>query len=407
MVKINSAYIESGASLIANDAFTGTLTYERNLPTTNWYLISSPVIGQDIDSLAATEGLATGTANNLGLADYNNTTPGWVYLQDGATGTGVFTSGDARSLKLANAGDISFTGTMPVSNVGISITSDSNAFNLIGNPYPSFLPANNSADGNNTNNDDILSINSSKLTEETIWFWDESTNDYTEVNQASAGKFIAPTQGFFVSANGSETFIFTEAMQSHQGTDTFLKSTNTRTELQLLISDGTSSKDANIFYIEGTSTGFDNGFDSSLFGGVVNDFDVFTEAVANGNGKKLGIQSLPNSDLESMVIPVGIIADANKEVTFSANTSNLPGDLKVFLEDRATNTFTRLDEQNSNYKVTFTEAVNRISRFYLHTNSSALNTKNIALENVSIYTVDKSTLRVVGLLEGKSTIKNI
>ncbi|MGY8911420.1 MAG: T9SS type A sorting domain-containing protein, partial [Flavobacteriales bacterium] len=145
----------------------------------------------------------------------------------------------------------------------------------------------------------------------------------------------------------------------------------------------------------------------SIFGGNFseNKLIVYTHEVTNGNGKKLGIQSLPNSDLETMVIPVGIIAEANKEITFSANVTNLPDGLKVFLEDRNTNTFTRLDELNSKYKVTLTEAANEIGRFYLHTKSSALSTETVALENVSIYNADKSTLRIVGLSQGKSTIK--
>ncbi|MBG7611290.1 hypothetical protein IU405_03420, partial [Polaribacter sp. BAL334] len=37
---VNSVYIESGASLIAQNTFDGAITYERNLLTSNWYLIS-------------------------------------------------------------------------------------------------------------------------------------------------------------------------------------------------------------------------------------------------------------------------------------------------------------------------------------------------------------------------------
>ena len=85
--------------------------------------------------------------------------------------------------------------------------------------------------------------------------------------------------------------------------------------------------------------------------------------------------------------------------------ANLPSGIKVFLEDRTTNTFTRLDELNSTYKVTLNEKTNDIGRFYLHTKSAALSTETVALENVSIYSADQSTLRIVGLSQGKSTIK--
>jgi len=193
-------------------------------------------------------------------------------------------------------------------------------------------------------------------------------------------------------------------MQSHQGTDNFQRTETTRPEINLVMTDGSITRDADIFYIDGTTTGFDNGYDSSIFGGVSHSFAVFTETIANGNGKRLGIQSLPNSDLESMVIPVGVIADA-VEITFSAVALNLPTGIKVFLEDRTTNTFTHLDEANSEYKITLSEALNGIGRFYLHTKASVLALNDVTLENVSIYKTNNSTLRVVGLSQGKTNVK--
>jgi hypothetical protein len=409
-VTINSAYVKSGATLIANSTFAGTITYERNLAVVDqWYMISSPVIGQDIDVFAAAEGLATGTtASNVGLADYNNSTPGWDYYQSGSSGTGNFTSGDGRSIKLAASGDIAFTGTMPVDNfTTLSLTDNSggsgNAFNLMGNPYPSYIASDETA--NATNN--ILAINTTLLTEETIWIWDQSTGDtgsYTQYNNTS-GFHIAPGQAFFVSANGaSSTFAINENMQSHQGTDTFQRTVNTRPEINLMMTDGSSTRGADIFYIDGTTTGFDNGYDSSIFGGVSHSFAVYTEAVANSNGKRLGIQSLPNSDLESMVIPVGVIAAAS-EITFSAAALNLPEGIKVFLEDRATSTFIRLDEANSEYRVTLTEATNGTGRFYLHTSSSSLSIDDtVNIEDISIYK-NATTLKIAGMPQGKANVK--
>ena len=304
---------------------------------------------------------------------------------------------------MATAGDIAFTGTMPDTNASIAINSNTNGFNLIGNPYTSYLALNINASAP----DDLLEQNSSSLTETTAWLFNQATGSYDEVNSASPAFYLAPGQGFFVSSNGNNTFLFGNAQKSHQNVDSFQKTATTRPEINLVVNNGTDTRDTDIFYIDGTTTGFDNGYDSSIFGGNFseNKLTVYTHEVTNGNGKKLGIQSLPNSDLETMVIPVGIIAEANKEITFSANVANLPAGLKVFLEDRNTNTFTRLDELNSKYKVTLTEDANEIGRFYLHTKSSALSTETVALENVSIYNADKSTLRIVGLSQGKSTIK--
>ena len=137
-VTMNSVTMNSGASVIAQSTFSGTIIYNRNIPTTNWYLISSPVVGQDIDMFVATEGLASGTGNNIGLGDYNNTTPEWEYYQNGTSGTGDFISGDGRAVLLTATGNITFTGTLYTSDVDISITdatgSGGNTFNLVGNP---------------------------------------------------------------------------------------------------------------------------------------------------------------------------------------------------------------------------------------------------------------------------------
>ena len=392
--------INSGGSLIVSGTSTGNITYNRTLATENWYLVSSPVVGQDIDAFVTTEVLASGTGSNLGLSDYNNTTPGWTYYQNGASGTGSFTSGDGRSIKLAAAGDVSFTGTINTSDVTVAMTSNSNGFNLVGNPYPSYVAGNENADG--TNN--ILTINSANLTENTLWFWNQSTGSYNQINQASTAFQIAPAQGFFVSATGSVNLSITEAMQSHQGTDSFQRLT-TRPEIELTLSNGTAIRNADIYYIEGTTTGWDNGYDSSIFGGVANEFTIYTHAVANGNGRDLGIQSLPNSDFENMIIPVGINAEAGTSISIDAATNNFPEGINIYLEDKQDNSFTLL-EADSNFSFTPENNLDGIGRFYLHTTSGVLSANDFATNtNISIYTSSNDNLRIAGVQNGTATVR--
>ena len=392
--------INSGGSLIVSGTSTGNITYNRTLATENWYLVSSPVVGQDIDAFVATEGLASGTGSNLGLSDYNNATPGWTYYQNGASGTGSFTSGDGRSIKLAAAGDVSFTGTINTSDVTVAMTSNSNGFNLVGNPYPSYVAGNENADG--TNN--ILTINSANLTENTLWFWNQSTGSYNQINQASTAFQIAPAQGFFVSATGSVNLSITEAMQSHQGTDSFQRLT-TRPEIVLTLSNGTAIRNADIYYIEGTTTGWDNGYDSSIFGGVANEFTIYTHAVANGNGRNLGIQSLPPNNYENMIIPVGINAEAGTAITIDATTNNFPEGINIYLEDKQDNSFTLL-EADSNFSFTPENNLDGIGRFYLHTTSGVLSADDFATNtNISIYTSGNDNLRIAGVQNGTATVR--
>ncbi len=285
-------------------------------------------------------------------------------------------------------------------DVTVAMTSNSNGFNLVGNPYPSYIAGNENADGSNN----ILTINSANLTENTLWFWNQSTGSYNQINQASTAFQIAPAQGFFVSATGSVNLSITEAMQSHQGTDSFQRLT-TRPEIVLTLSNGTAIRNADIYYIEGTTTGWDNGYDSSIFGGVANEFAIYTHAVANGNGRNLGIQSLPPNNYENMIIPVGINAEAGTAITIDATTNNFPEGINIYLEDKQDNSFTLL-EADANFSFTPENNLDGIGRFYLHTTSGVLSADDFATNtNISIYTSSNDNLRIAGVQNGTATVR--
>ena len=402
----SSLTINSGGSLVLSGTSSGNITYNRFLGTTNWYLISSPVVGQDIDAFATAEGLASGTDDNRGFAPYNNADGSWTYYQAGASGTGNLLDAQGYSVKLASSGDIAFTGTMRTSDATVSITDGvGNEFNLAGNPYPSYIAAND--DGTNGLNN-ILTVNDTDndfLAESTLWFWNQGTSSYDQINHASAAFYIAPGQGFFVDANATgapHNLSITEAMQSHQGTDTFLKTENTRPEINITLSNGTDVRDADILYIDGTTTGFDNGYDSSIFGGVSNPFAIYTHAVASGNGRNLGIQSLPDNDFENMIIPLGMNAISGSEIVLNASAVNIPAGINIYLEDKDDNSFTLLDD-SSNFSTTLASDLNGIGRFYIHTAESVLSAEDVILNSVRIFKTDASTLKITGLPQGKTS----
>ena len=115
---------------------------------------------------------------------------------------------------------------------------------------------------------------------------------------------------------------------------------------------------------------------------------------------------LSNSDIESLVIPIGVKAAAGQELTFTAEAMNFPDGIKLFLEDRTNNTITRLDGANSEYKVTLSEALDGTGRFFFHTKSSAvLSTEDANLTNVSIFKTSNENLRIVGLTQRNASLK--
>ncbi|APZ45534.1 hypothetical protein BW723_04155 [Polaribacter reichenbachii] len=401
-----SVTLNSGSSLTAT-SLSGALTYNRSLSTPDltgdsaadnsagWYLVSSPVSGETYDDTWVTNNdIAYGSGDNRGISTYVQADDTWSYMQSG--GGNSFNEGIGYSMKRASTGDVSFTGSFRASNItDIALTIDgSNGYNLVGNPFIAYLSLSDLMTANNSGGNDLL-------TESTIWMWDSANKTY---NATTGSVQIAPGQGFFVEASAAaSTFTVNTSMLSTQTADTFQKTATT--EIQLNITDGDLTRYAKLNYVTGATKEFDNSKDAKLFGGVAQPFAVYTSLLSNNVGKKYQIQSLPNSDFESMIVPVGINAAADKEITFSAAVLNLPSGINVYLEDRQTNTFTRLDEANSTYKVTLTAALNDTGRFYLHTRASVLSTDNLELDTISIYKTNNSTLRITGLTQGKSSLK--
>lgn len=403
------ANLGNPASLIVRGIATGDINYQRELSTNNWYLISPPVIDETIGDFISNQTLDT-SGNNIGLAPYiNNIGDAWSYFQTGQDYSATaMESGKGYSVKPFASGNIGFTGAISTENVMYEISQGTaSGFNLIGNPYASYISVTELLNTNELEDNDFL-------TEATVWLWDQSTDNYEPYNLSKPLE-IAPGQGFFVSANGSHNFQFLESMQSHHSSNTFHRHTDNRPEIRLTINTNDGMvKDTDIYYIEGTIAGFDNGYDSTLFGGVSNSFAVYTHLVSDSEGLDYKIQSLPPEDYESMVIPVGLNAVLGTQLTFNISSANLPSGIHVYLEDRVRNEFVLFNDPTTTYEVTLDTDHQGIGRFYLHTTSSTLDLANpLELsESVSLYTInsDRSTLRLTGLSEGelaKVTIYNI
>jgi len=385
--------INSGGSLIVDGTSTGNITYNVAVADTDWHLISSPVAGQGYnDAWANNNAIANGSGTNRGISTYQNGTPDlatgpWVYMLDGESET--FGSGTGYSLKRTTSGNYAFTGAYPAGTITPTLSTDVNDWNLIGNPYPAYIDI----AAFITENDDYLSDAYSS-----VYVWNVGANSYNALTTGS----IHPGQAFFVNSKVNGTASITEALQSHKTGVTFYK--NAITSISLVLTSDKSTKTTKINYLEGKTAGLDKGFDIGMFNGVASDISVYTHLLENNQGIAFARQALPSKDLELMTIPVGVKAAANKEITFSAEALNIPAGIKVFLEDRVNNTVTRLDEANSNYKVTLTEALNGVGRFYMRTESSALSIDNIALNGVSIFKSNNSTLKIAGLQQGKAAI---
>ena len=107
-VTVNSVTMASGSSLIAAEAFSGNITYTGNLETNNWYLISSPILGETYDNeFVSANGLASSGLNNA-IAKYQTSDDSWNYMQNGESHS--FNPGTGYSVRrTSGSGEISFT----------------------------------------------------------------------------------------------------------------------------------------------------------------------------------------------------------------------------------------------------------------------------------------------------------
>jgi hypothetical protein len=398
-----SLTVNAGGSLIVKGTSTGNVTYNVGVSDTNWHLVSSPVVGETYDNAwVATNSITSGQGNNRAIATYQNgvldtdtdgagadtATGPWLYMQDG--GSGTFMSGKGYSLKNTSGANYGYTGTYNSDDFVTTIDQNVSNWNLVGNPFSSYIKVG-----------DVISANTANLTDTHEFVYMYNGTSYVAL---SGTDYVAPGQGFFVNADNSTAgnFTITESLQGHQTGVTFYK--NSTPKIKLFLNDGLNTRNTEIEYNVSASASLDRGMDAGTFSGVASGFSIYTHLVSNSEGVDFMRQLLPNNNYENMVVSVGVKAVAGKELTFSADAMNLPTGVKVFLEDRANNTFTELSN-NENYKVSTTETLNGIGRFYLHTKSSVLSVDDTILNTVSIYKTNNTTLRVSGLSQGSSTIK--
>jgi hypothetical protein len=399
-IAVARLFIDSGASFITSGNVDGTETYFIDLPDDKWYLLTPPVVNTNTamnNNWVAAAGIAAGQGSNIAIGSYNNivndpTTGPWRYF----TGTAaVFENGKGYAMKKLSKGLFIFNGNVATFPKNMTITQGAAThWNLIGNPATSNLDV-----------EAFLIANTTPLkdTHEAVYVWNADTNSY---NALTTG-YIQPGQAFFVNSSATSTSVtVTDAMLSHQENVLFYKSTQSATpSIKLFLSDGTISKETEINYLEGKTTGLEPRFDIGLFDGVASDFKIYTHLISQNEGIPFMKQALPNAGFENFVVPIGIKANAGKEITFSVNATNLPEGIFVFLEDKLNNTVTRLDEANTSYKITLSETIDTAGRFFLHTKSSSvLSTEDVDLQNISIYKTSNATLRIVGLTEGNANI---
>lgn len=386
------------------------LVYQRYV-TDQWHLVGVPASGQNINSFT-NDGLLVTSGNKYALAPYENgfSANRWHYYTDNTGSNGIdlagnFTVGKGYTLQKITPGVLEFFGALRnVDLLGFPITdgtaTSGNRWNLLSNPFPSFMAINSNA----SPTANFLTENASSLDPSfvALYLWNPTTSTYDIINHLNSASYLAPVQGFFVkSKQGGGTINITKNMQSHQTGNHFYRSISNISGITLSISNGTENKSTELKFIEGSTFGLDPGFDAGIYGEINPDFDLYSHLVTTtNNDAPFALQCLPLSEIATTIVPIGVHAQSGDQINFSAN-SNVPDNIHVYLEDRELSTYTALNTATDTYSLTLNADQDGVGRFYIHTTSQSLSLDNPVLsQEVSIYKTTPKTVRIQGLHSG-------
>lgn len=299
----------------------------------NWY-VALPVTGQTATNITLS-GSYIVKRNESGAGSWTNV-------------TGSLTAGVGYiAVASATGGATTWTlagGNLNSGKVEVALTrsgTSSIGFNLVGNPYPSYL-----------NWEQVLNQNATNasLVQPSIWYrtasynsgtstFDYSFNTYNSVARVATPTtttgYIPPMQAFWVRANNAGTLTFTNNMRSHgNGSINKLKAPSSNIAIQPLvriqIANTVTTDEAVLYFNSNALDAVDNYDTPKMFESAsASKPEIFTQV----DTEKLVINGLHSIPYETK-IPVGIVTKQNGEFSITANeVSNFEYGTSVILFD--------------------------------------------------------------------------
>jgi hypothetical protein len=294
---------------------------------------------------------------------------------------------------------MAFTGTIDTdATETISVESFTDVsgrrWNLISNPYPSYITISPSSTTNTflEVNDDVIDD-----TYEGVYGYDAvaDPSTYTILNNLSSGS-IAPGQGFFVAARSTTAanITFKEEMQTVNGSDDFISGDvfqHAEVELRLFNNDNLMGK-TNLFFVENLTLGLDPGYDAGSF--TQND-PLMTRLVENDEGHGMAINAMGLDAMENVVVPLVINQIAGQELRVNLHNANVNG-ANVFLEDSLEGLM--IDLKADDFTLTPTSDLEGVGRFFIHITADTMSSGEASTSLLNAYKkVDSSYITVEGL----------
>lgn len=380
-----------------NLTVNGSTRIKRHMSGENWHMVSSPVPGQLISSfLTANTNISTKNLVDRGMIDYDEASNEWNDLFT-SNQSGNLTGGKGFSLRTDADDFVVFEGELEKGTVSPSVTTSGFGWNCIGNPFPSAIFINDAADPNNNFID--INVDEFEPSYAAIYVWEQENNAYTIINLGDAAFFAQMGQGFFVKAKtGTTQMQFTSPMQTHQPLVAFKSGAISLPEIKLIAKLDDHQSTTRIKFAEGMQTKLDIGYDAGIF---KTGFDLYSQLLED-NGVDFGVQYLPPSSMNKEEISLGLDSKFSGIVVFSSELVNIPTGHEVVLEDRLTNTYTRLSDGQV-YTTMLGQNTNGKGRFYIHLGNSVTNFWDNSMKpDFTVYS-NNHQIYVNGQVQGKTT----
>ena len=405
------------SSIIIGGSVSGNITYNRyvnSVGTNEWDLIGAPVEGQSINSFVTANAstLASNGATKA-IGYYDNADNTWTnYTTSTIGGAGNFPLGKGFQMgTIANGtGILSFTGspattnqTQEIINNDAANSSAGTRWNLVANPFPSYIQGN--ANAHATNN--FLTVNSDKLDDsyEAIYGYDADGTGYTIYNNSSGALLLAPGQGFMIASDNtnSDNISFTTDMRTIVGGDDFITSSRAMQdsyELILKLYQGDTEIDNTRFYFkEGLNLGLDPGYDAGHFNQSAS---LMSRLVDEDKGVGFAVNAMGLESINDVVIPLVVNRESGNGFKISIHTNDIYEGTNVYLEDNVQGSLTLLNDQD--FELTPQDNLSGAGRFFVHLTSASLSIEDdIETHLLNVY---KSDINNFITIEGTANQSN-
>lgn len=402
------------SSLIVTGKVTGGAKYQLEMkPETllggsgNERLISAPVTGETFNAFrAANPNILAGSNAQFHFGPFNNTKANYnLYTKkdnpplNAATGYKAATS---------NNHNLTFNGSVQTAAVNKEITRSGTGlaeWNLIGNPYPSYVKVS-----------EFLRVNHSQFSPASSGIYTyqgDMSKGWKIYNQAYLTLYpnakITPGQGFMVASKNENGIIsFNPHMRSSGKPIPFnLRKPSPKDKvgyLNIAMTSGALQYNTEFYFNEASSKGLDPSYDAEIFSGKAPEFAIFSTLTENNKTLEMAVQSFAFKDFtEGTTISLGLNTTQGQQVKISSAEALVPKETLVYLEDQQLGIFTLLNL--ADYHFVADAEGSYPGRFLLHITNATLSYGDEAQTELQMFMPYGSrTLRIEGPLQPETLV---